>query len=66
MARSKTSNAWLAEHFRDSVAMVASGSDAFAALSAAFPPVPSDLAVGSSLPDHEGAVPDQAAGSDGR
>lgn len=56
----------LAEHFRDSVAMVTSGSDAFAALSAAFPAVPSDLAVGSPLPDDESVVPDQAARSDGR
>lgn len=56
----------LTEHFRDSVAVVSSGSDAFAALSAAFPPVPSDLAVSSSLPDDESSIPEQAAGSDGR
>lgn len=56
----------LAEHFRDSVAVVSSGSDSFVALSAAFPSVPSDLAVGTSLPDDEPGIPEQAAGSDGR
>ncbi len=56
----------LAEEFRDSVAVVAAGSDAFAALSAAFPAVPSDLAVGAPLVEDETAAPDQAAGSDGR
>jgi hypothetical protein len=56
----------LAQGFRDSVAVVSSGSDSFAALSAAFPPVPSDLAVGVPLPDDEAPLPDEAARSDGR
>lgn len=56
----------LADHFRDSVAVVAAGSDAFAALSAAFPAVPADLAVAAPLAEEEIEVPDQATGSDGR
>lgn len=56
----------LKDDFRDSVAVVAEGTDAFTALNAAFPAVPADLAVGVPLADEDGAIPDQAAGSDGR
>lgn len=56
----------LANDFRNSVAVVAAGSDAFAALTAAFPAVPSDLAVGAPLAEDEAAAPDRVAGSDGR
>ncbi|HLZ79039.1 MAG TPA: hypothetical protein VKQ09_06845 [Sphingomonas sp.] len=56
----------LAAEFRDSVAAVVAGSDAFVALSAAFPSVPADLAVGAPLADDEPTVPEQTAGSNGR
>lgn len=56
----------LEDEFRDSVAVVTVGSDAFAALSAAFPAVPADLAVGVPLTDEDAVAPDQAAGSNGR
>jgi hypothetical protein len=56
----------LAADFRDSVAVVSTGSDAFAALSAAFPAVPADLAIGPPMAEDETVLPDQAAGSDGR
>jgi hypothetical protein len=56
----------LAESFQSSVAVVTAGSDAFTALSAAFPSVPADLAVGAPLAGEDASVPDQAAGSDGR
>ncbi|WP_238123367.1 MULTISPECIES: hypothetical protein [unclassified Xanthobacter] len=56
----------LKDEFRDSVAMVTAGSDAFTALSAAFPAVPADLAVGVPPADEDAAAPNQAAGSDGR
>ncbi|MFD2430369.1 hypothetical protein ACFSUK_24325 [Sphingobium scionense] len=56
----------LADSFQSSVAVVTAGSDAFTALSAAFPSVPVDLAVGAPLAGEDAAVPDQAVGSDGR
>ena len=56
----------LADDFRKSVAVITAGSDAFAALSAAFPAVPSDLAGGAPLAEDETAARDQAAGGDGR
>lgn len=56
----------LADDFRDSVAVVAADSDAFAALSVAFPAVPSDLAVAAPLAENEAAATDHAAVSDGR
>lgn len=56
----------LADSFHSSVAVVTAGSDAFIALGAAFPSVPADLAVGAPLAGEDAAMPDQAAGSDGR
>lgn len=56
----------LADSFQSSVAIVTAGSDAFSALSAAFPSVPADLAVGAPLAGEDAAVPDKAAGGDGR
>lgn len=56
----------LEDEFRDSVAVVTAGSDAFAALGAAFPAVPADLAVGVPSMDEDATARDQAAGSDGR
>ena len=56
----------LKDDFRDSVAVVDEGTDAFTALSAAFPAVPADLAVGVPLADEDAGLPDQVAGSDGR
>lgn len=56
----------LAARFRNSVAVVLSGMDAFVALSAAFPPVPADLAVGARLACDEPVVSARMVGSDGR
>lgn len=56
----------LKDSFRDSVAVVTAGTDAFTALSAAFPAVPADLAVGVPLPNDDVAFPDRAVGIDGR
>lgn len=56
----------LKDGFRDSVVVVTAGTDAFTALSAAFPAVPADLAVGVPLPDDETPVPDSVTWSDGR
>ncbi|MBM7046249.1 hypothetical protein [Rhizobium lusitanum] len=56
----------LAVEFRDSVAVLSAGSDAFHALSAAFPAVPADLAVGAPLAEDDAVSREQAAGSDGR
>ncbi|KQM76164.1 hypothetical protein ASE70_10235 [Sphingomonas sp. Leaf22] len=56
----------LADSFQSSVAIVTAGSDAFTALSAAFPSVPADLAIGAPLAEEDAEMPDQAAGSDGR
>ncbi|MBV5265028.1 hypothetical protein [Pinisolibacter aquiterrae] len=56
----------LAAEFRDSVAMVSAGSDAFYALSAAFPAVPADLAVSPPLAEDDAVTREQAAGNDGR
>lgn len=56
----------LVNEFRDSVAMVSAGSDAFNALSAAFPAVPADLAIGAPLAEDDVVPQEQAAGSDGR
>jgi hypothetical protein len=56
----------LADHFKDSVAVIAQGTEAFDALSVAFPPIPAELAVGlQSLAECE-APDDLLAGSDGR
>lgn len=56
----------LANRFRGSVTMVDSGSEAFQALSAAFPPIPASLAVGppAVVPELPGLL-ERAAGSDG-
>lgn len=56
----------LADDFRDSVAVATAGSEAFKALSAAFPPVPADLVVGSCTSEDETIAPNHAAVSDGR
>lgn len=56
----------LEEEFRDSVAVVTAGSDAFAALSAAFPAVPADLAVRMPMMEENAAAPDPSAVGDGR
>lgn len=56
----------LKDNFHYSVAVVTEGTDAFAALSAAFPSVPADLAVGVPLVDEDADLPNHAAGSDGR
>ncbi|MBB3649279.1 hypothetical protein FHX14_005513 [Rhizobium sp. BK619] len=56
----------LADDFRDSVAMMSAGSDAFAALSAAFPAVPADLVVGVPLAEDDVIPRERVAGSDGR
>lgn len=55
----------LRDDFRASVAVVTAGTDAFIALSAVFPPVPADLAVGLPLADEDAALPHQAAWGDG-
>lgn len=55
----------LAGDFHNSVAVVTAGSDAFAALSAAFPAVPADLAVSAPFNEDDTAPLDQAVGSDG-
>ncbi|WP_296104700.1 hypothetical protein [uncultured Agrobacterium sp.] len=56
----------LGDSFRDSVAVVAMGTETFTALGAAFPPVPADLAVRLLMADDGAALEDQVVGSDGR
>ncbi|WP_374423212.1 hypothetical protein [Paracoccus sp. (in: a-proteobacteria)] len=56
----------LTNSFQSSVAVVTAELDAFAALSAAFPSVPADLAVAAPFVDEDSASPDRAAGSDSR
>lgn len=56
----------LSDHFKDSVAVVAQGSEAFDALSVAFPPVPAELAVGLQSPSEGEPAEGLLAGSDGR
>lgn len=56
----------LADTFQNSVVVATAGSEAFKALSAAFPLIPSDLAVGAGTSDDETFSPDHAAVRDGR
>lgn len=56
----------LKDDFRDSVVVVTAGTEAFTALSAAFPAVPADLAVGVPLPEDDSPAQGHVVRSDGR
>jgi hypothetical protein len=56
----------LGDRFRDSVAVIAQGSEVFEALSVAFPPIPAELAVGLPSPAEGDTGGELLAGSDGR
>lgn len=56
----------LGDYFKDSVAVVAQGTEAFDALCVAFPPIPADLAVGLQSPAESEVVKELLASADGR